>query len=99
MTYLNRQENPDWLWQWKDQPLLKVVTGVRRCGKTALFSMFQDALLEQETEKKQILSMDLESPDFDNLTDFQVLNQCLECQISPQQKYYIFLNALHHVQD
>lgn len=70
-----------------------------RCGKTTLFSMFQDALTEQGTEKKQILSMDLESPDFDNLTDFQVLNQCLECQISPQQKYYIFLNDLHHVQD
>ena len=99
MTYLNRQENLDWLWQWKDQPLLKVVTGVRRCGKTALFSMFQDALLEQGTEKKQIISMDLESPDFDNLTDFQALNQYLEKQISPQQKYYVFLNELHHVQD
>ena len=99
MTYLNRQENLDWLWQWKDQLLLKVVTGVRRCGKTALFSMFQDALLEQGTEKKQIISMDLESPDFDNLTDFQALNQSLEKQISPQQKYYVFLNELHHVQD
>ena len=99
MTYLNRQENLDWLWQWKDQPLLKVVTGVRRCGKTALFSMFQDVLLEQGTEKKQIISMDLESPDFNNLTDFQALNQYLEKQISPQQKYYVFLNELHHVQD
>ena len=99
MTYLNRQENLDWLWQWKDQPLLKVVTGVRRCGKTALFSMFQDALLDQGTEKKQIISMDLESPDFDNLTDFQALNQYLEKQISPQKKYYVFLNELHHVQD
>lgn len=79
MTYLNRQENLDWLRKWKDQPFLKVVTGVRRCGKTTLFSMFQDALTEQRTKKKQILSMDLESPDFDNLTDFQVLNQCLEC--------------------
>ena len=99
MTYLNRQENLDWLRKWKDQPFLKVVTGVRRCGKTTLFSMFQDALTEQRTKKEQLLSMDLESPDFNNLTDFQALNQYLEKQISPQQKYYVFLNELHHVQD
>lgn len=99
MRYLNRQENLDWMWKWKDQPLMKVVTGVRRSGKTALFSRFQDALTEQGIEKEQILSMDLESPNFDYLTDFQALNQYLEKQISPQQKYYVFLNELHHVQD
>lgn len=99
MTYLNRQENLDWLWRWKEQPILKVVTGVRRCGKTALFARYQDALTEQGIKNEQILSIDLESPDFDHVTDFQVLNQYLEKQISPQQKYYVFLNELHHVEE
>ena len=44
MQRLERKNDLDWLVKWKDQQIIKVVTGVRRCGKSTLFAIYQDYL-------------------------------------------------------
>ena len=41
MTKINREEYMDWLIRWKDRQIIKVVSGVRRCGKSTMFDMFR----------------------------------------------------------
>ena len=53
-----------WLWQWKDQEPIKVVTGIRRCGKSTLLSMFQNQLRENGINDNQIIVINFEHPDF-----------------------------------
>ena len=56
MKRLERPGYLHWLIQWKDQQIIKVVTGVRRCGKSTLFAMYQDHLRAQGIAPEQIIS-------------------------------------------
>ena len=57
MKRLDRTRDLNWLIKWKDQQIIKVVTGVRRCGKSTLFEIFQDYLLEHGVDKGQIIAI------------------------------------------
>ena len=60
-----RKEYLDKLIAFKDKQLIKVVTGIRRCGKSTLLEIYQNWLLEQGTEEEQIISINFEDIDFD----------------------------------
>ena len=60
--YLNK------LIAFKDKQLIKVVTGIRRCGKSTLLEIYQNWLLEKGIEKEQIISINFEDIDFEELT-------------------------------
>lgn len=47
MRRLERTDYLNWLIRWKDNQIIKVVSGVRRCGKSTLFEIYQDYLLEE----------------------------------------------------
>lgn len=51
MKRIERKSYLNWLIKWKDQQITKVVTGVRRCGKSTLFDIFQEYLLEHNISK------------------------------------------------
>lgn len=57
MNRLERTDYLNFLIKWKDQQIIKVVTGVRRCGKSTLFEIFQDYLLQNGIAKEQIIAM------------------------------------------
>lgn len=59
--YLNQ------LIQYKDKPLIKVITGLRRCGKSTLLSLFENHLLDNGVDKTQIIRINFESFKFDEL--------------------------------
>ena len=54
---ISRDEYLNVLKRFKDKALIKVITGIRRCGKSTLLEMFQDYLKENGVEESQIISI------------------------------------------
>ena len=69
MKRLERKNDLDWLIKWKDQQIIKVVTGVRRCGKSTIFEIYRDYLLSQGILPEQIIALNFEHLDYEELTD------------------------------
>lgn len=66
---IQRLEYLNFLTEWKDQPIIKVVTGIRRCGKSTLFDLFREYLYTIGTEETQIISINYEEADCGILTE------------------------------
>lgn len=81
-----------------DKNLIKVLTGVRRCGKTVLLSQIQDYLLERGISKSNIISISLESKKNKSLKDADDLYDYLisSCE-AVEGKTYIFLDEIQAV--
>lgn len=99
MRRLERQDYLNWLIKWKDQQIIKVVTGVRRCGKSTLFAMYQDYLRAQGVAPEQIIAINFENLDFEELTDYKALYRYVKERLLPDQMNYIFLDEVQHVAD
>lgn len=92
-----REEYLEKLIGFKDMQLIKVVTGVRRCGKSTLFEIFQDYLLKNGINKKQIISINFEDADFEELTDYKKLYKYLSDKLIKDKMNYIFLDEIQNV--
>lgn len=99
MKRLERQSYLSWLIKWKDQQIIKVVTGVRRCGKSTLFSIYQDYLLENDVSPEQIIAINFEDLDFEELTDYKALYRYIKERLLPERMNYIFLDEIQHVKN
>ena len=99
LMVLQRKEYLDKLIAFKDKQLIKVVTGIRRCGKSTLLEIYQNWLLEQGTEEEQIISINFEDIDFEELTDYRKLYAYLKERLVPGKMTYIFLDEIQHVED
>lgn len=97
MKRLERTDYLNWLIKWKDQQIIKVVTGVRRCGKSTLFEIYQDYLLENGVEKNQIIAINFEDLDYEDLLHYKTLYQYVQQHLLPNKKNYIFLDEIQHV--
>lgn len=85
--------------RWKGKQLIKVITGIRRCGKSTLMELFQQELLRDGVNKTQILSINLE--DYANLSlrDPMRLHQNILDHISKDGRTYVFLDEIQNVKD
>ena len=99
LMVLQRKEYLDKLIAFKDKQLIKVVTGIRRCGKSTLLEIYQNWLLEQGTEEEQIISINFEDIDFEELADYRKLYANLKERLVPGKMTYIFLDEIQHVED
>ena len=70
---IERTEYLEWLKRWREQQIIKVVSGVRRCGKSTLFEIYKNWLISDGVEKNQIISINLEDIEFENLTNYRAL--------------------------
>ena len=61
---IERNEYLDELKRWKDKDVIKVVTGIRRCGKSTLFELFVNYLKDIGIEEQQIIKINLEDVDY-----------------------------------
>ena len=91
--YLNKLE------AWKNKRLIKVITGVRRCGKSTLMEMFQEQLKKEGVAESQILSVNFEDYDFYDLRDPAQLHAYIQERIDAGSMNYIFLDEVQHVAD
>ena len=94
---IERKEYMDWLKCWQGQQLIKVVSGVRRCGKSTMFSMFKNELLNQGVTKEQIISINFEDIDYEHLTDYRTLYAYIKERLLADKMNYIFLDEIQHV--
>lgn len=96
---INREIYLDKLKKLKDKQIIKVVTGIRRCGKSTILEMFRNYLLNSGVEKKQIVSINFEDADFANLKDNSILHEYLKEKLVPDKMTYIFLDEIQNVEN
>ena len=99
MKRIRRKDYLDWLIKWKEHQIIKVVTGVRRCGKSTLFDIYQEYLLEHEVLNEQIIAINFENLDFEDLCDYKSLYKYIKSHLLPDKMNYIFLDEIQHVED
>ncbi|MBD5511922.1 MAG: ATP-binding protein [Lachnospiraceae bacterium] len=94
---IERTEYLEWLKRWREQQIIKVVSGVRRCGKSTLFEIYKNWLISDGVEKNQIISINLEDIEFENLTNYRALYDHIKAMLIPDKMNYIFLDEIQHV--
>ena len=97
MIRIDRKEYLDFLVKSKDRQIIKVVSGVRRCGKSTLFEIYKDFLLENGVAKNQIISINFEDMDYEELTDYKKLYEYIKSKMIQNKRNYIFLDEIQHV--
>ena len=97
MIRIDRKEYLDFLVKSKDRQIIKVVSGVRRCGKSTLFEIYKDFLLENGVAKNQIISINFEDMDYEELTDYKKLYEYIKSKMIEDKRNYIFLDEIQHV--
>lgn len=91
---IERREYFNKLIAFRDKQLTKVVTGVRRCGKSTLLAMFQDWLLEHGVSQAQIIAINLEDFDNEALRDAATLHEYVKSRLSPTGMTYVFIDEV-----
>ena len=86
MALLQRNEYLDALRRWRDKDVIKVVTGIRRCGKSTLLELFREELLESGVDAGHIVSVNLEDFDFENLLSSRELHAYVLDKAAPEGK-------------
>lgn len=89
--YLNK------LIQFKDKQFIKVITGIRRCGKSTLLKLFKEYLLENDVNEKQIIYINFESMQFDDIKDYKLLYEYIKEHIVEDSRTYLLLDEVQEV--
>lgn len=99
MEYIERKEYMDFLLRHKDSELIKVVSGVRRCGKSTIFKLFQQDLQENGAATQQIIAINFEDLAFEHLLDYKKLHEYILEKASKNinTTTYIFLDEIQCV--
>lgn len=94
---IERKEYLDFLIKLKDKQIIKVVTGIRRCGKSTLFKLYKEYLLKNGVKEKQIISLNFENPNDMNFENWRELYQDIEKKLLKDQMNYIILDEIQIV--
>lgn len=82
-----------------DKPLVKIITGIRRSGKSTVLNLLKKDLLENNTREEQIISINFESFAYAELLDANNLYQHIKGAIQSSGKYYLLLDEIQEVDD
>ncbi|MDR2663894.1 MAG: ATP-binding protein [Treponema sp.] len=96
---IERPEYLNKLLEFRDKQLIKIITGVRRCGKSTLFELYQAKLAKLGVTKKQIQSINFEDPAYLELLDWKKLYSHITGKLVQNRKNYIFLDEIQNVPD
>ena len=95
---IDRKNYLEELKRWKDKNLIKVITGIRRCGKSTLFEIYINYLKENGVNEEQIIKINLEDISYD-FKDYKDLYDYIDSKIKGKKKYYVFLDEVQNVKD
>ena len=93
---IERTEYLEELKRFKDKDLIKVVTGLRRCGKSTLFALFINYLKETGIKTDQIININLEDISY-SFNDYKELYDFVNKKITSKKQYYVFLDEVQNV--
>lgn len=85
--------------EFKDKELIKVATGIRRCGKSTLYELYREYLKSTGVAEEQMLAVNLEDPEFDEIKDHKDLYGYVSERLLPDKKNYVFLDEVQKVKD
>lgn len=94
---VERKEYLEQLAQWKDEQVIKVITGIRRCGKSTLLLQYQTWLKANGVSAEQIVSVNFEELEYEELLDYRKLYEYLKNHLCVGKKTYIFLDEIQKV--
>lgn len=94
---VERKEYLERLAQWKDEQVIKVITGIRRCGKSTLLLQYQAWLKANGVSAEQIVSVNFEELEYEELLDYRKLYEYLKNHLCVGKKTYIFLDEIQKV--
>ena len=98
MRIIDRDAYLNWLIRHKGKQIIKVVSGVRRCGKSTLFSIYQDYLLQNGVDASQIIMLNFEDIEYEELSNYRLLYDYIKSLLLPDRMNYIFLDEIQHVE-
>lgn len=82
-----------------ESDLVKVIIGIRRCGKSVLLKQIADELLEKGVDSGHLLYINFEDMDFSPLQTAMDLHRYVKQQIQDSQKYYLFFDEIQNVEN
>ena len=95
MTEIKRDLYLQKLIDRKENGEIKVITGIRRCGKSyLLFNLYYNYLLQNGVDKDCIIRIALDSPEWEDMLNIQMLNEYIKSKIVPEKMNYVFLDEV-----
>ena len=92
-----RHEYLNHLIKWNDEHVIKVITGIRRCGKSTLLLQYQDYLKAHGVEENQIISINLEDLNYEDLYEYKALYNYILSKLHPSKPNYILIDEIQKV--
>jgi len=92
-----RNEYLGQLTSFRDKQLIKVITGIRRCGKSTLLELFRDELLKSGVSEQQMTAINFEDADYEHLMERKALYAYIKNNLISDKMNYIFLDEIQHV--
>ena len=93
---ISRNDYLEQLKMWREKEMIKVVTGVRRCGKSTLFELYIDSLKASGVEDEQIILINLEDEDYSELLEYKKLHEYIKERIVKNKWTYIFIDEVQN---
>jgi predicted AAA+ superfamily ATPase len=97
--FIRRDTQLKWLNDFKEKQIIKVVTGVRRSGKSTLFSLFINDLLANGVNSEQIIRINLEEIENEELLDYKKLYNYIISKLYKNGFTYVFLDEIQHCKE
>lgn len=85
------------LCQFIDKPLIKVITGIRRCGKSAILILLREELLDRGVDAKHIIHINFESMEYSEVDKAEVLYKFVIGKVQDKKRYYLLLDEIQEV--
>ena len=95
-------ERPDYLQElisFKEKDLIKIVTGIRRCGKSTLFDLYIEYLLLNGVNKDQIIRINLEEYEFNDIIDYNDLYDYVNSKLLNDKMNYVFIDEVQKINE
>jgi len=96
-NYIQRPTYVEELLRFQDKQLIKVVTGIRRCGKSTLFDLYIDRLRQNGVEQRQIIRLNLEDPEYSELQTWLQLFEFVKERLQEDCMNYIFIDEVQNI--
>ena len=81
-----------------DSDLVKILVGIRRCGKSVILKQIIEEIKDREVQEDHILYINFEFVEYEELKDYKKLNQYVKEKIQDNKKYYVFLDEIQNVE-
>ena len=96
---IQRKEFLNELIKWKNEKVIKIITGMRRAGKSTLLMQYQDYLRQSRVEENRIVSINFEELEYEELCDYRKLYDYIKDKLIEGKITYIFLDEIQKVKD